>query len=110
MIPQCIQLNQLQISKLKRFKNFIMHTVEEECILDSIEEDCCVSSPFEFKIYSSGLGDVIVVKAFKHTCNLSVCDDGELIPDEWGNTNITNISSFQEAFDSSTEMENGGHQ
>ncbi len=73
-IPSCIKLEQRQIDKLKKFEN----------ILDKYEpiteyEEVSMASAFTFSIFSTGIGDSIMVESRGYWCCLAIGDDNELI-------------------------------
>ena len=76
MIPTCLKLEQRQIDKYNRFCEFLRTTIK---IFH--DEDSVMTSSIEFRISSSGLGDIIVAHAFGYKCNLMIDDDGELSSD-----------------------------
>lgn len=81
MIPNCIRLTQPQLDKLDRFKRYLKKNVSREVLREAAEEDMSMASPLTFKVFSTGLGDAIVVEGFGHICTLTIGDDGEPISD-----------------------------
>lgn len=72
MIPTILRdrLNENQLRIFNEFKEKIL----SKLTLEDFEEDCCMTSIFEFRITASGIGDSIIV----HSCGESVwLDDGE---------------------------------
>ena len=62
-IPACVKLSKEQQDVYEKWvKSLPQSKLEEAC-----EEDCCGMSPITFRIYSSGLGDVILA-CFGNTC------------------------------------------
>ena len=78
-IPECLQLTDSQLQKLKRFENY----VNEITPLPDDFDNCCCASAYTFEIYATGVGDVIHCSGRGHSCDLSIGDDGELFPDEF---------------------------
>ena len=82
MAPESIKLESIQFQKFKRFREFIVNNVPKETQTEYFEENCCPSSSFRWDVHATGLGDVVYVKAFSHSCNLTIDDVGEMFTDE----------------------------
>lgn len=78
MIPTCLKLKERQTEKLNKFLKFLRTKVSK----DYQNEDVSMASEFVYKIYATGLGDVINVEALGYKCSLTIDDDNELIDDE----------------------------
>ena len=82
MFPTCVTLTEPQLEKLRRFVQFLQDAMPDR-LQSTAEEDVAGASPLTFEIYSTGIGDVIWVRAFEFECDLSIGDNGEIGPDEW---------------------------
>lgn len=74
-IPDCVKLEKRQIDRLKRW----IKTLSKKQLRAAFEEDCSCASPLTWKIYATGLGDVIKVKFGDKELDLSIGDDNELL-------------------------------
>lgn len=75
-IPDCLKLEKRQIEKMKQFELANPFTDKEK---RSLYEDAAGCSFWSFKIYGTGMGDVIkATYANKGTIDLSIDDDGDL--------------------------------
>ena len=100
MKPECMKLNDKQMSKLHNFQQFIRNTISPERILNQAEEDCTMASPMTFTIFTTGLGDVITCSCFGYLCDLTIDDENELCG---GNTCTSSEDNGKEVFEMPTK-------
>lgn len=61
--PTCVSLTKEQ---QENYNNWIK-SLPQNKLAASIEEDCCMSSPIQFRISASGIGDTVVA-CFGNNC------------------------------------------
>ena len=71
MVPSCVRLDEKQLALLDNWYNTL--PVPEDF------EDCCCTSFVKFEITRSGIGDIIIAKAFGKSIHLEYDDDGVLV-------------------------------
>lgn len=76
MIPTSLKLEQIQLTKLKRFIEFLKKTIK------NLQEQEDIS-PLNFLLTSTGIGDIITVNYCGYICDLTIFDDGTVSKDKW---------------------------
>lgn len=84
--PPEIALDEQQVAKLARFVEEIVQPARDKISDDDWDMmfgGVTPVSPLTFCLHTTGLGTEINVEALGFRTSLTICDDGEIVPDEW---------------------------